>query len=348
MACAISNSYYPIFRILKLEQILVKTSLILLLSVFGLLELKGQRLAGDQRVDEIIKLVDKDTTSWTYGAGIGIDTRTILLLNPRVGSGQSQIGFGVILGGLAKYKREKLIWNNTGSIQLAAQKVGLGNKNPWIKNMDVFRVNSRLSYDFESDKISNAIDFTLQSVLLPTYSGNLLRPRNEEDALISTLFSPATMNFSPGVDYKPNEQLSFLISPAGFKGIFILSQRVADLNIYSTRPILGEMGDTLRFSKSDLRFGFFLRTTYKNTFFEEKLRINTTLDLFSNYLRNPQNIDILWRTDIHYRLFKDLFLHLNTELFYDNDVLVQVDKDGTLGLKPAFTSALYLKYNYIF
>jgi len=334
-------SYYT--KYFNKSHLLVYMTILVALS-----SIKAQRLAGDQRVAEIIGLVDKDTTSWTYGAGIGIDTRTILLFNPRVGAGQSQIGFGIILGGLAKYKKDKLTWNNTTSLQLAAQKVGLGNKNPWAKNMDVFRINSRLSYNFESEKLSNAIDFTLQSVLLPTYTGNYLRPRTDSDQLISTLFSPATINFSPGFDYKPAEQYSFLISPAAFKGIFILNQRVADLDIYSTRPILGEMGDTLRFARSDLRFGFFLRSTYKETFIEEKLKIYTTLDLFSNYLRSPQNIDILWRTDIHYTLFKDLALHLNTELFYDNDVLVQVEKDGTLGLKPAFTSALYLKYNYIF
>jgi hypothetical protein len=321
---------------------------VVFLFVFFSGRLVAQPLAGDQRVNEIIKLVDKDTIAWTYGSGIGLDMRSLMLINPRVGSGQSQIGFGIIWGGLAKYNKDKLTWYNTSSVQLAAQKIGTGNTNPWIKNIDIFRINSKLSYAWESELFSNAVDFTLQSILLPTYSGNKLRPKEERDRLVATFFSPATINFSPGIEYKPNDKFHFLISPAGFKGIFILNQGVANLDIYNTRPILNEMGDTLRFSRSDLRFGNFLRSTYKDKFLNDALIVQTTLDLFSNYLRNPENIDILWRTEFNYRLFKNLFLNLNTEFFYDNDVLVQVDKEGTLGLKPSFTSALYIKYNHVF
>jgi len=308
----------------------------------------AQRLADDQRVREIITLVDKDSVTWLYGAGIGLDMRSLLLINPRVGAGQSQIGFGFIFGGLAKYSKDKLTWNNTTSIQLAAQKLGLGSKTPWVKNMDIFRINSKLSYEFESDKFSNAVDFTLQSILLPAYSGNYLRPRAEDDKLIGTLFSPATVNFSPGIEYTPNENYNFLLSPAAFKGIFILNQEVANLNVFNTEPILDQMGDTLRFSRTDLRFGTFLRASYKDAFFEDNFKASTSLDLFSNYLRNPQNIDILWRTEFSYLLFKNITINLNTEFFYDNDVLVQVDREGTLGLSSSFTSALYVKYNHIF
>lgn len=308
----------------------------------------AQSLAGDQRVKEIIKLVEKDSVVWVYGAGVGVDMRSLMLINPRVGAGQSQIGFGFIFGGLANYTNDKLSWHNTTSIQLAAQKLGLGSNTPWIKNMDIFRINSKLSYEFDSDKFSNAVDFTLQSILLPAYSGNYLKPHKVEDKLIGTLFSPATVNFSPGLEYMPNEKYNFLLSPAAFKGIFILNQKVANLNIFNTEPILGVMGDTLRFSRSDLRFGTFARASFKDSFFKDDFKASTTLDIFSNYLRDPENIDILWRAEFSYLLFKNISLNLNTEFFYDNDVLVQVDREGTLGLSSSFTSALYVKYNHIF
>lgn len=323
-------------------------SLVLLITFLQFSNAEAQKLAGDQRVNEIIKLVEKDSVQWLYGAGIGLDMRSLLLINPRVGAGQSQIGFGFIFGGLANYTNDKLSWHNTTSIQLAAQKIGLGSNTPWIKNMDIFRINSKLSYEFESDEFSNAIDFTLQSILLPAYSGNHLRPRKTDDKLIGTLFSPATINFSPGFEYLPNKKYNFLISPAAFKGIFILNQDVANLNIFNTEPVLGEMGDTLRFSRSDLRFGTFARASFKDSFFEDNFKASTTLDLFSNYLRDPENIDILWRAEFSYLLFKNISLNLNTEFFYDNDVLVQVDREGTLGLSSSFTSALYVKYNHIF
>ncbi len=308
----------------------------------------GQRLAGDERVNELYTLIAQDTASWVYGTGMGIDMRSLLLINPRVGAGKSQIGFGTLIGGLAKYNKDRWTWNNTGSIQLAAQKVGLGSEEPWQKNMDILRIGSKLSYDFQNPKWSSAVDMTFQSFVLPTYRGSYLKPQSEGDQLTATFFSPAFLNFSPGIGYKPNQNYSFLVAPFSFKGIFILNQRVADLNIYGTKPILNEEGEIIHHSKTDLRFGFFLRSGYTNTFLEDNLQVNTTLDLFSNYLRNPQNLDVLWKSNISYRLWQNLFLQLTTELFYDNNVLVQIDRDGTLGLRTSFTSALYVKYNYLF
>jgi len=309
---------------------------------------KAQRLAGDDRVREIINLVDKDSVTWHYGAGVGLDMRSLLLINPRVGTGKSQIGFGVLFGGLAKYRKDRVLWKSTGSLQLASQKIGLGAEQPWIKNMDILRLGSQLSYDFDSDKWSSAIDFTFQSLVLPTYTGNYIRPIDENAKLTATFFSPAFINFSPGIGYKPNPKFSFLAAPFAFKGVFIASQKVADLNIYGTNPIKNELGDTIRYSKSDLRLGFFFRSTYTDKYLEDNLTLTTSLDLFSNYLRNPENLDVLWKIDIGFKIWKNLSIQLNNELFYDHNVLVQIDKEGTLGLKVSFTSALYIKYNYLF
>jgi hypothetical protein len=308
----------------------------------------AQRLASDDRVKEIYALIESDTAKWVYGAGAGLDMRSLLLINPRVGTGRSQIGFGVLLGGLAKYHHNKWRWQNNGSIQLAAQKLGLGGEEPWQKNMDILRFSSKLSYDFGTEKWSSAVDFTFQSILLPTYRNSFLRKQLPTDKLTATFFSPAFMNFSPGLGYRPNANYHFLAAPFSFKGVYVLNQRVANLNIYGTGPVLNEEGDTIRFSKSDLRMGFFLRANYSKKYLKDQIQVNTSIDLFSNYLRNPQNLDVLWKADIGYRVWKNLYLNLNTELFYDDNVLVQIDRDGALGLRVSFTSALYVKYNYLF
>lgn len=311
--------------------------------------MSGQRLAGDDRVKEIYNLIDKDSVEWVYGIGVGVDFRSLLLINPRVGTGKSQVGFGGIIGGLVKYQKGKWLWQNNGSLQLAAQKIGLGTEEPWIKNMDMLRASSKLSYDWGTDRWSTAADLTFQSILLPTYRQNLLRPKEEGDRLTASFFSPAFLNFSPGIGFKPDQHFTFLAAPFSFKGLFVLNQDIANLNIHGTLPEIGEQGDTLRFKRADLRFGFFLRTTYvNNTFMEGNLRWTTSLDLFSNYLRNPAVPDVLWKNDVAYKVWKEFFIHLNTELFYDQNVLLQVRRDGTLGKGVAFTSALYIKYNYLF
>ena len=98
-----------------------------------------------------------------------------------------------------------------------------------------------------------------------------------------------------------------------------------------------------------------LKGIYTNTFFEEKMSLTTTLDLYSNYLNNPQNLDVLWQNDLGVTIFKNISLNLVTELYYDHDILVQVDRNdngiyeaGELGRRVSFTEALLIKYNYIF
>ena len=91
-----------------------------------------------------------------------------------------------------------------------------------------------------------------------------------------------------------------------------------------------------------------LKIVYSNKFFEEKMNINTSLDLFSNYLLRPQNLDVLWKTDINIQLIKNVSLNLVTELFYDDNISVILDSTGEPGVALSFTEALLIKYNIIF
>ena len=78
------------------------------------------------------------------------------------------------------------------------------------------------------------------------------------------------------------------------------------------------------------------------------MNINTSLDLFSNYLLRPQNLDVLWKTDINIQLIKNVSLNLVTELFYDDNISVILDSTGEPGVALSFTEALLIKYNIIF
>ena len=62
----------------------------------------------------------------------------------------------------------------------------------------------------------------------------------------------------------------------------------------------------------------------------------------------PQNIDVLWKTDINIQLLKNISLNLVTEFFYDDDVRVVLDSTGDTGVALSFTEALLIKYNIIF
>ena len=75
-------------------------------------------------------------------------------------------------------------------------------------------------------------------------------------------------------------------------------------------------------------------------------------------MRLPQHVDVEWITNIDIFLFKGLSLSVMTNLFWDYDVMVQVDADNdvTTGVngyeskerRVSFMQSLLIKYNFLF
>ena len=54
----------------------------------------------------------------------------------------------------------------------------------------------------------------------------------------------------------------------------------------------------------------------------------TKLGLLSNYLHNPQNIDVNWEVLLNMKLTKFLSAVISTNLIYDDDIKIGIDDDG--------------------
>lgn len=60
-----------------------------------------------------------------------------------------------------------------------------------------------------------------------------------------------------------------------------------------------------------------------NTNLVENVGLTTRIDLFSNYLNNPENIDINWEVLISMKVNKFMSSTISTQLLYDDDVTLQ-------------------------
>jgi hypothetical protein len=329
---------------------------ILLLTLFSCLSVSIlMAQAGDDRLAEVAEAAKEEVEEgWVKGGGLGLDFAQLALIKPRVGAGANRIGFGGLVTAYANYKKDKFAWSNTGSLQLAAQRIG-GDSQPFEKNLDILRLNSRAGVQLSEGKWYAALEANAQTLLLPTYAGNVLKPEDSAENPIASFLSPIQIGVSPGIDYKHDEHLSVFFSPASLRLIYVANDDIAALLVHGN-----EEG-----SNSFLQLGANLKTMYANKFLEDRLTWSSTLDLYSNYLQNPQNIDLLWTNDLGWTLFKNFSINIVTELFYDDNVDVQLDldDDGILGeaagevsgfdrseLAPSvsFTQALLIKYNFIF
>ena len=153
--------------------------------------------------------------------------------------------------------------------------------------------------------------------------------------------APAYLMTAIGLNYKPNNYFSAFLAPVSGKFTFVMDKFLSDEGAFGVDPgkkVKSELGGYVRlaYSKND-----FERDFLKNISF------TTKLDLFSNYIDKPQNIDVHWEVLIGMKVNKYITANLNTMLIYDDDVKILQD-DGRLVAKTQFKEVLGIGFSYNF
>jgi hypothetical protein len=132
------------------------------------------------------------------------------------------------------------------------------------------------------------------------------------------------------------------MSPLSGKFTFVADDDLSAIGAFGVDPgkkSRAELGGTL---KSELKF-----QVVKN------VDAVTNLTLFSNYLKNPQNIDVNWDFRLNMKINEYLSANLITNMIYDDDIQVPIDSndDGIIDgkgrriqLKQLFGAGLSLKF----
>jgi len=100
--------------------------------------------------------------------------------------------------------------------------------------------------------------------------------------------------------------------------------------------------------KSRTEIGGFLKMAYKREVMTN-ISFETKIDLFSNYINNPQNVDVNWEALLVMKVNKYIVATLNTVVLYDDDVDILVDeKTGKKGPRVQFKELFGLGLSYKF
>jgi hypothetical protein len=292
----------------------------------------------------------KAEMGWKKGGGLGLDLSGLGLINPRLGAGTNRLGFGGVLNLFAARKGEKTFWDNSFSMLLSAQRLG-GKDNPFQKNNDILRLNSRYGYNILKDKLFFAVDASAETQLLPTYVGNLLDGPDAD--LLSEFLAPARIAVAPGIDFRPNAHMKFFFAPAGFNFIYVGNDVLAQL---PGQPLGNEIRDN-KIQNNRFQLGYLAKAEYNNKYFNDKVAFLSRVAWFADYRKNL-NGNVLWQNSMDIQIFKGLALNVFGELFYDHfsKAIVKEVPAGTapdalepfLGLNSSYTGGFFIKYNRIF
>ena len=134
---------------------------------------------------------------------------------------------------------------------------------------------------------------------------------------ISNFLAPAYLLGAVGLNYQPNSYFNAFIAPVTSKMTIVNDDALSAAGAFGVTP--GE--------KTKTEFGGYARIIYSRNDFKSELLKNvaftTKLDLFSNYLKDPQNVDVNWENQIALKVNKYISVNLNTHLLYDADILYE-------------------------
>jgi hypothetical protein len=255
----------------------------------------------------------KDTIPkiWKVGGLYNLNFNQAALSNWAAGGDNSSISLSTFLNAHAFYLKGKHSWDNTLDVAYGfINTTSLGTR----KSDDRFDLLSKYGYDIGKKwYISGLFDFRSQ------FSKGYAYPNDLPKQVTSDFLSPAYILLSPGLNYKPNDQFSFFISPATARWLIVKNDSLASVGAFGV-----DSGKNSRFE-----FGAFMSVSY-NKKISPSAVYSGRLDLFSNYLHNPQNISLYWTNVLAVKISKLLSMSLTVNMIYDNDVKT-VNADGTSG-----------------
>jgi hypothetical protein len=125
---------------------------------------------------------------------------------------------------------------------------------------------------------------------------------------ISHGFSPLYLQTGPGMLWKKSDDLKVNIAPAAAKLILVHGHFTEFGESFGV-----EQGDTTRFE-----FGISIGAYYKLTIMEN-VTMENIMNLYSNYLEDPQNVDIDYTMNLVMTINKYLSANLSFQTIYDDN-----------------------------
>lgn len=259
-----------------------------------------------------------DTTYWTRKGVAGLNLSQVSLTNWSAG-GDGSVAFDALFNYSLDYKKERHLWQNRLEL---AYGMSHTSSDGVRKTNDKIYLSSTYGYEIAKNwYLSALLNFNTQFANGYDYGKS---DRN----FISRFMAPGYLMAGVGVTWTPKPWFTATITPATWRGTFVCSSRLSNEGAYGVDPgnrLLSEFGGNLR-----------LIFNYE---FLPNMNVYSRIDLFSDYLRKPANIDVRWDTQVTMKINKWFSASLNLNLIYDDDIRFE-QPDGRTGARLQFKEVL--------
>ncbi len=247
------------------------------------------------------------------------------------GGGLSSTSVGALLNGYLNQTYDNGgIFENILRVDYGVSKIEKTNDERFTKSSDVIDLFSKYGTPVKrSDKLYYAAVANVLTQLTDTRTQfqngefqQLIGLDNQEyGTRQSSLFAPGDITLAIGLDYNPNEKISAFYGPLSGKVRIVSEDNIANSQLFGN-----DFGERTRFEAGSSAF-----VNYTDQFLhEDMLSFTSGLKLFSNYLEDPQNVDINWHTITSLNPWKFVTLSYSTDIAYDDNKQFTAAANGDL------------------
>lgn len=290
--------------------------------------------------DPLNDTTKKVENPWKFKSIFGLNGSQTSFVNWAAGGRNNVSVLGFIDASL-KYNKQQVKWDNDLKFALGGLKYidSTGKQQGMQKTDDKIDVASTFGYRFKKHWY-----YTLTAGFKTQTLNGFNFPN--DSVKISTFMAPGYLSISLGIEYAPKESFNLYFSPLAGKTTVVRDQTLAnagafgvDKATYDQNGLLLTLGSTIR-----NEFGSYLRFKFQKKIMEN-IEMKTRIELFSNYINNPQNIDVNAENIFAFKVNKWFSASLQWNLQYDDDIIIR-DVNGKNGPRTQFKSVLGLGISY--
>jgi len=262
---------------------------------------------------------------WKQEGFLGLNFSQTSLSNWQ-GGGQDNVVISGIVNYQLTYTKGKSMWVNKLDAQYGIQRPG--NYKLFRKNTDQLFFISKYNREAWNKQFSYSFQADYRTQFAPGYNyiGDSIAGRATSD-----FHSPVYVQGALGLNYNPVTWFSAFASFISGKTTYVDRQYLADAGAFGVEKAQTDnSGNILRPGKKfRAEAGARLIVKFKKDVLPN-INWDSYLDLFSNYMHNPQNIDVIFNNLLTFKINKFFTTTFLCQMIYDDDIIIKRDwnKDG--------------------
>ena len=242
--------------------------------------------------------------------------------------GRNNISAIASIGASALYTKRNMKWSNDLSIALGGiMYLDKKNGNTIQKTDDRLDLSSSYGVKF-SKYFYTSINAGFKTQMADGFN------YPNDSVKVSTFLAPGYLNLALGIDYIKSDKFSIFASLVAAKSTFVMDDSLSAVGAFGV-----ESGSRYR-----QEYGAYFKMKYDRAL-AKNIEMKSKLELFSNYLNNPQNIDVNAELLLIFRVNSLFTASAQWNLIYDDDINIR-DVNGGFGPRTQFKSVLGIGISY--